>query len=287
MYNIPIVLSIHTRPRILKKQLEILKQINPKKVYLIIDPPNIKKENFLQKQIYFTRSLALLEQYKLPFIKIVNNDQNKGSFLSFYECIIKMCKLEKRFLVLENDSLPCLEYFSFVREMLNKFKHNKDFLFISGSSYQAHSSDNNYYFKTEFAYPMVAPAVISKNIISGFLDFKKNLEDIEANLYTFTPFIRKRALYLIKNFKNNTFSSVDIDTYGMLYSLKNKKFAIFPALNLVENCGFDTQARNINFNRAKSDKRLNFNYHEQCPRKEGKPLNQEYILKCYLEYARV
>jgi len=287
MFDIPIALSIHTRPHILVDQINILKSINPKKVFLIIDPPNKTDLDFLKKEIYFKKSLTLIEESNLPIEILLKNNENKGSFCSFFDAAKILIYNEESFIILENDSMPSVSYFDFVKCILSLYRDDKNFLFISGASYQPPLYNKNYFFKSKFSYPMVAPAVLSKNIYDGFIEFNKHVDELKNNINLYNNFIKKRIEYFINNYNNKNLLSVDLDTYALLYSLKENKFSIFPYVNLVENCGFDLLSRNKNFNNALKNKNLFFKKTDKIPESLNEPLDQQKILKTYLKYSRI
>lgn len=285
MYSIPILLSIHTRPNNLKLQLKILEKINPKKIYTLIDPP---LQNNIQKVIYFKRSLDILKKSNLNFIPLINNTVNRGHFHTFKEACLKIISKEDFFLTLENDSIPSCSYFYFVDNILKKYYNDNSFMFISGSSYfNPNKKYSNYYFESRLTYPVVAPASITKHCKDFFYNMDNNLKKIKETKNSLPEFLKDRANYLINNYENNAFNGVDLDTFLIFYSLLNNKKAIFPYNNLVENCGFDSQSRNINFNKTKNNNILCYKKHNYLPSKLLKKdlSNKLYnILQTYLLY---
>lgn len=285
MYNIPIVLSIHTRPETLKAQLCILKKINPKKIYTIIDPP-LQREDNLKKTIYFNRSLDLLKKCNLNIIPLITNNYNQGHFLTFFEGVKKLILLGECFLTLENDSLPSDSYFLFVENILKQFKSDNKFLCVSGCTYFKYKKENNkFFFKSKFPYPLIAPASTPFHLEDSFFNIDKNINYILNNKNKFNLFLQQRIDYLTTNFLNKNYNRVDLDTYLLLYSMLKNKFSIFPYNNMVENCGFDTQSRNLNFNRHLDNNLIYLKSFDCLPTIESRKIffkDQQIILKNYL-----
>lgn len=282
MFKIPIVLSVHTRPEYLKKQIEILKSINPKKVYTLIDPP----AQDIKKIVYFKRSLDILNKSNLNLIPLVTNKENRGHFITFFEGCKKLITIGENYLILENDSIPTISYFNFVENIFSKFNNDKDFLHVSGCTYfKFNKAKTNIYFKSKFVYPTISPSSTPQHSEDVFFNMDKNIEIIESKIKTLNSLLKPRALYLVNNFNTKQYNKIDIDTYLLFYAMIKNKFSIFPYNNLVENCGFDTQSRNVNFNKHKTLNLINLNSYNNLPTVQANvsyKTKQQKILRDYL-----
>jgi hypothetical protein len=224
-------------------------------------------------------------QYKI----VIQSKKNKGSYLTFREGVKVIINNEKYFCILENDSIPTINYFYFIRNALTEYEDREDIILVSGCSYFKNQEEKNFYFMSGFPYPMVAPAFWSSKIKNIVFNDRDYIENIRNKLNTFDDFLADRANYLVKNFNNNEYDNVDYDTLVLMISLLENKKAIYPFHNLVENVGFDKFARNINFNRALNSENLNFKSKDILPTNFNIinfDLKQRKVLESYISFAR-
>ena len=144
-----ILYCCYNRPELVKKSLNILKELKPKKFYIAYDGPkkndlDIKKCKEVRDLIKNTNFLSNTE-YKF-------NDKNLGCKKSISQSIDWFFNNEEEGVIIEDDIMASKDFFKFCDYALSKYKNNERIMMISGTNYLGEKIESNKYFFRTFYY---------------------------------------------------------------------------------------------------------------------------------------
>jgi len=258
MFDIPILFLVYNRPQHTKKVLEVLEVLQPRKLYVAADgPKNTNQDIELCNE---TRSVIKSVNWKCE-ISYKYCETNKSCKIAVSEAISWFFEHEEMGIILEDDCLPDLSFFTFCKELLLKYKDNENIMHINGSN---HLQGRNFNFKNESYYFSKLPhpwgwatwrrawrkydigmnnfeSFMIKNIISSFIRL---------------PIHQQKWIDILKRTKNN---QIDTWDYQWFYSIWSQRgLVITPVKNLVTNIGFGNLATNTTYTFTKMGNRKRY-----------------------------
>jgi hypothetical protein len=244
-YNIPVLFLVFNRPETTLKVFNRIRLIKPKKLYVVADGP---RPNNTTDVINCNKVKDIVSQIDWNCeIKTIFRTKNLGCKKSVSSGITWFFKNEEMGVILEDDTLPDLTFFSFCERLLLKYKDDLSVMQISGSTFineeiKNKYLDGDYFFSKYFhiwgwatwrrSWQLYDEYMIDYNI-NGSAIIKNNTSNLLEYIYWKRQF---NLTYLNK-----------IDTWdnSLLYSMwKNNLLAIQPKYNLVENIGFGPESTN-------------------------------------------
>ena len=238
-FNVPILLLSFNRPLLVTKQLKLLKELNPKSLYLFSDGPrkhvlsDHAKVNACRKIFQEEISWECDKQFKFE-----KNNQGCGPGVS--EAISWFFKNVNEGIIIEDDCLISKSFFTFAESMLEIYRNDFNVAGIT-ADYKLGSSNTNYY------------GFIPYPLIWGWATWRRSWQDYSLNLNNFDkkniPEIynnmpKNQKKYWIKNFEKISSEKIPHTwdyQFSFLVMSKNQKF-IHPHTNLVSNLGFSSDA---------------------------------------------
>lgn len=237
MLNIksPILLLFYNRVDFLKKQINILKKIKTKKIYIHVDGPkdhvdkikcdNIKK--LVKKNNWNSR------------VEYIFQNKNLGCTPASIYAIDYCFRKEKQLIILEDDCIPNTSFFKFADVLLKKYFKNKKIMGISGSSfYNDNEIKKDTYFFTRIASTW------------GLALWKRSWDSFDRNITGIERFYDSdyaKTLFNSTHIKDYWFDKFRFSKknnlkfgweYIFAYSVfKNKGLFIYPKKNLISNIG--------------------------------------------------
>lgn len=241
MFDIPILIIAYKRTDSLLVLLKTLDNIQPEKIYIAVDAAPTDNIDDFQKNNKVKR---IIEEY--PFkSKVFTNFQqiNLGCGEGPKKAIDWFFKSEEKGIILEDDCLPDISFFSFCKEMLCRYEFEDRIMSISGDNYLFDSVEitDSYYFTK---YPN----------IWGWATWKRAWLKMDWEMTAYLDFLKSNKLSNYANtqeefwYWKKTFDDVynhhpEYWDYQWLYSIwNNNGFGIAPAVNLVINVGFDNES---------------------------------------------
>lgn len=258
MFEIPVVLFIFKRDTGLKKIIERIKIVKPKKLYLIADGPRNSIEEEQTK-----KCRTLIESLIDWDCEIIKNyaETNRGVYSNIGEGAKWVLSKEKWAIFLEDDNLPEVSFFSYCEELLEKYEENDKILWICGTNYLEEYESQFSYMFTKHLLPCGWASWSNKFLkyYDGLLltlnnkDVNEKFRLSYSNSALYKQQLRsiKRTKYLLST--NKKISSWD---YQMVFSVRsNEMYGISPKVNLIENIGVD--AFSEHGGNSKKNKRVN------------------------------
>lgn len=244
MFEIPIVLFIFKRKETLFNIINVIREIKPKKIYLLSDNGRNKEEKNRVKEV--RNYVESLINWDCKIIKRYSKE-NIGVYKNIGEGAKWVFEREEKAIFLEDDNLPEKTFFKYCEELLEKYKENKNIFWICGTNYfqDYKSKEDQSYFFTRHMLPCGWASWSGKFIknYNGMLEvdnLNNSLKEIR-NTYILKGLyfqekdaILKTKYKLMKNIKNASWDS------QVLFSLrKNNLYGICPSKNQIKNIGVD------------------------------------------------
>ncbi|WP_443936967.1 nucleotide-diphospho-sugar transferase [Pedobacter sp. MW01-1-1] len=240
MYQVKssILFLVFNRPDITSRVFEAIREVKPTKLYVAADGPRDSYESdfLLCKE---TRD-SIKVDWPCELITLYR-DKNHGCKEAVSSAIGWFFEQEDEGIILEDDCLPAVEFFSFCDELLEKYRFDTRIRHIAGSDHQLGKKwgNSSYYFANQ-------------THVWGWASWKRVWKDYdkELSLYTedeayvhfdniFTDrFVNEDWKRIFTNLKNG---KIDTWDYQMaLINYFNNGLSINPNGNLISNIGFRT-----------------------------------------------
>lgn len=239
--NTPVLLIHFNRPQSTRRQIEALKIVAPKRVWLLCDGPRAGRTGEAEK---VTEVRELLDD--LPWdceVKRLYRDANLGCFRSVSDGISWFLDDCGAGIIVEDDVIPTPSFFRFCEELLTRYADSLDVFAISGHHRRSKplAIDGDYGFSNYFecwgwatwkrAWDHFDPT------ISGWRD-KETWDSICRRVFNN---LRAR-LYWTWMFGQVDRNRRDTWAYRFLLTIwKQSGCVIIPRLNLTENVGFNAE----------------------------------------------
>lgn len=146
----PVLFITFNRPESTRVVFEAIRQAKPKKLYISSDGPRPKKYEDDQSKISEVRKLAGEVDWDCA-VKTRFLEENLGCGPGVSSAITWAFQEEEKLIIIEDDCIPSLSFFSFCNELLNRYADNERIMHISGTrwneEYPIHDCD---YFFTKY-----------------------------------------------------------------------------------------------------------------------------------------
>lgn len=119
-YDVPVLFIIFKRDYTAEKVFQRIREIRPSKLYVAADGPRNEEEKVLCE-----RTRKLIEQVDWECdLKVRFREENLGCKYGPYDSISWFFQHETEGVILEDDCVPDLSFFPFVREMLERYRED-------------------------------------------------------------------------------------------------------------------------------------------------------------------
>lgn len=236
MFDVPILITIYNREDVSSELYKILEVIQPKYLYICADGPklNNKLDEFRCNK---TRSIFLNLKWDCD-VKYNFSTSNKGCKLSISEGITWFFNNIEYGIILEDDCIPNLTFFTYCKILLEKYRYNENIFHINGANFLGNIN------------PFVTESYsFTKHIsIWGWATWKRawlkydinlnNLDFFNKNYFNVNSFSSYAKYHYYKAFldaANNVHNSWCTAWIYTIYS--NNGISITPKFNLISNIG--------------------------------------------------
>jgi hypothetical protein len=240
-FHVPILIIGYTRPELISKQVDLLRKLKPRKIYFYIDGPRNKKEAdlMLRTQLEFEKI-----DWDSTITKKINLNRS-GAASSITNAISWAFSFETNLIILEDDVLPCLEFFEFCEYYLNQDLISHQVGIISG--HQVNFQNFGTTLSSQLSiYPRIHGWATQRKIWIGF-DYKRKMSSKEFMYLTMKISNLNPVffIYLCYVYGRIFIKKLDTWDYQFLYYLKLNNFnCIVPTANLIVNLGYGEHATN-------------------------------------------
>lgn len=232
-FNIPILFITYNKLDTTLKVLDKIREINPSNLVVSSDGSKNSQDT---KIINLLRN-EIDEKLNDSKYKKIYNNENLGCKKAVTSAIEESFKEFSQLIILEDDTLPGKDFFTYAERMLQLYDSNKEISLISGYNYLIRTkSSNNFYFS-------------KYSNIWGWATWKSQWENrVELNEKNLNKFMKLDLTnlffsefekeYYITRFKDVVYNDLDSWAYGLSFSnLYQNKYSIIPKYNLVKNIG--------------------------------------------------
>jgi len=236
------------KPEETKRVFEAIKSAKPPRIYLASDGARAKKQG--EKEIIENLRTYLVSNADWGCeLKTRFSDLNQGCGRGVSNAITWFFEHEEMGIILEDDCLPCPDFFRFCDELLVKYKDDERISTIAGTNQFAkyREGKSNEYFFSRFTY------------IWGWATYRRVWKDYDFTL-SFLPELKKKMsfeklLYPLKKHQVKKLGRKFQRTYRhkgeilrtwdyqlLCLNLMKKQFCVIPKANLISNIGFSENA---------------------------------------------
>lgn len=252
-FDIPVCLFIFQRKDTVLRIIDRISQVKPQKIYLMSDQGRNEEE---KKRVQECRkAVEAAINWNCEVIKDYAAE-NRGVFENIGMGAMRVFSQEEVAIFLEDDNLPEITFFSYCKQMLEKYKDNDRVVWICGTNYLGkyeNSSGESYMF-TQHLLPCGWASwkkKYTKYYDSFFDTFNETIKERIKPLYRNNPLYKQQMEVIQREYdrmKNGErFRSWD---YQMCLSIRaNDLVGISPANNQIKNIGVDafSEHRGVTF----------------------------------------
>lgn len=240
-FEIPILMLVFNRPNHTQKVLERILEINPSKIYVVADGPRVNRED---DHINSKATRALFSNLRGD-VEIITHfrDENLGCRKSVSEGISWFFAQEEMGIILEDDCLPDLSFFTFASNLLHRYVNEPRVMHISANNFQPSTFEwePSYYFSQ---FPHIWGWATWRRAWNGYSSTLDNISKKDFGELLDNNFLSWNQKQVFKD-KYELVKLGEIDTwdYQWMFHIWNKEgLCITPKVNLVKNIGFDASA---------------------------------------------
>lgn len=240
----PILLLLFNRPHHTRALLELLRPLQPERLYVHIDGPRPDREGEAE-QVQESRRLVS-EMIDWPCaVQSLYREKNAGLRAGVSGAIDWFFELETAGIILEDDVRPNADFFSYCKILLEKYADDERVMHIGGLNLaQAQTGSWPYsYFASRFVF-VWGWATWRRAWKRMNLGLRGLDEFIEAGgLHAFLPTDRLAQRYILEKFRETRDRRNQSWAYAWFFSvLQQEGLCLTPRVNLVENAGVGEEA---------------------------------------------
>lgn len=231
----PILFLFYNRPETTFKVFEKIKLYQPKELYLASDGPRKDRDN--EKSIVLDLREQILDKIDWDCnVKILFRNNNLGCKLAVSNAIDWFFSFVEKGIILEDDCVPSLSFFSFMETALDYYKNQDEIFMISGfNKHPSVFSPNQFYSKIGSIWGWGTWRNRWAKYDVELKNWKTNYTEIELKRDVDSKIIFQKLVNDFNAIKNNKIDTWDIQVQFLL--LKEKMYCIYPKKNLITNIG--------------------------------------------------
>jgi len=240
-FDTPVVLIIFNRPEHTRKVLEQIRQIRPKKLYVIADGPRAEKP--LDPELVLEcRRLADAIDWNCDVVRDYS-EKNLGCRERVVTGLSKVFNQEDRAVILEDDCLPSKSFFYFMKTLLDRYADDTRVGSIGGTlpTGICAPGQESYFFSK---YPQIwgwgTWSRVWKNYDASILEWP----DLRKTDFLERQLRNKKSIKRWKwNFDRIYNNKIDTWDYQFVFNIwLHNMITVMPSKNLISNIGFGPEA---------------------------------------------
>jgi hypothetical protein len=236
--SVPVLLVAFNRPDTTLKVFECIRNAKPTKLYIALDGPRKNKEG---EEKLCKSVKEIVENIDWPCqTHYLFNSVNKGAEITVSSAITWVFEKEEYAIILEDDIVAPLSFFSFAQDMLMRYKDEDNICIVTGNNFTPIKLENSSdYFFGKYGHTW------------GWATWKRVWDKFDLNMEIVDERLKASFLESITNSKaemkyyKKLFSSMQKRGIGnntwdfmFLYLIRiNKMLSIIPRVNLTSNIG--------------------------------------------------
>lgn len=237
-FDVPVVLFAFNRPHLLKKHYEILQQLRPKKLFLVVDAARNGKDE--AEEVEQCKSSFDEVSWECDVIKVFAAE-NMGCDSRIKSGLDYVFSQVEYAIILEDDCIPEISFFWFCRELLLKYKNEPIIKYIAGSNQIRNYKITDSYIFTYNAWTW--GWATWKRAWQEQIDIKANWEDAKLQIDSINTISQNEKKGMIQTLENHIIKNEMPWDYNFTISMLIKNgLSIVPRCNLIVNAGFSGNA---------------------------------------------
>jgi hypothetical protein len=240
-FSTPILFLIFNRPDTAQKVFDVIREVQPKYLFIAADGPRKNKPNDIQR-CKETRTIVNQIDWECE-VKTLFRDENLGCGKAVSSAITWFFDNVEEGIILEDDCLPNLSFFPYCEELLERYRENEEVMVISGSNWYSEVVPSNvsYYFASILS---IWGWATWKNTWQKYVfdanEIRPKQFKLALNYYLSDHRIKRYwwwRFYLMRKYKIDTWD------YQLFFSIIiNGGLSIVPCKNMISNIGFNENA---------------------------------------------
>jgi GR25 family glycosyltransferase involved in LPS biosynthesis len=235
----PLLFLVFNRPLETQRVFDEIKMVKPKKLYVAADGPRV---DFDEENCNKVKNIFSQIDWECD-VQTLYREKNLGCKYAVSSAIDWFFENEEMGLILEDDCLPSKDFFRFCDTMLNKYKDDHRFRFVTGSNFNFGNKigDGSYYFSR-------------LTHVWGWASWRRSWKDYDVEL---SKYKGKDYYNVFQSLFQNEILAEDwnniiqqlfdnkIDTWDYQWTITNlfnNGLSIIPNVNLIKNIGFGENA---------------------------------------------
>jgi hypothetical protein len=256
MLDTSVVYFAFNRPEKVKLSFPEVLKWRPKKIYCFVDGP---RKNVRGDSEKIKTTVAILEEYEKKFktIEIKINRDNLGSRDSIINGLNQVARLERNFIVVEDDVI--------LSEMAANFLHNSVRYIdqvenvVCVTAYKPVNNFPGVQFSKHFSCWGWATTSRKYLMLSDYFNCKTDLLKIESRLHDQSDGSKFYSLVWKAVLSSKRYQSWDYTFRRAMLELSQESLVMYPPVNLALNIGFDEEATRTKFGVSNQVQRYNGN----------------------------
>lgn len=237
MYSVPILLIVFKRLDTTKKVFEKIRSINPKQLFIAADAARSDYPDEKEKCDEVRKWILDAIDWDCE-VKTLFRDENLGCGRGVSSAVTWFFDNVEYGIILEDDCVPSLSFFSFVEELLMKYKDDKRIWQICGHNTMGINPQKN---NSSYSFSAIEACWGWATWKDRWQNFSYDISKEDKTALRKNPYFSKkyRRDYWFPLFNSMSSEVKDIWDYQWTYRiLVNTGFCAIPSSNLIENVGF-------------------------------------------------
>ncbi|GAB3931388.1 hypothetical protein [Larkinella terrae] len=240
-FDVPILFILFNRPHHARQVLDQIRRVQPRELFISIDGPRPHRPSD-QEQV--AECLALLDEIDWPCsVHRLIQEQNLGCKKAVSTAISWFFQQVEMGIILEDDCLPDLSFFTFCRENLRHHRNDATVMHIAGVNFQ----NGNWHGDGSYFYSKICH-------VWGWASWRRAWEKYDVGMASYPIFREQNRIadlfsdpqvqqYWIEAFDSVATGQVNSWAYPWVYTIWiNNGLCICPNQNLISNIGFGGDA---------------------------------------------
>lgn len=237
MTRSPVLLVTFNRPDTTQKVFDAIKEAKPQKLYVFNDGPRLGNKGDIQAREEIRKILQTIDWQ--CEVSEYFSEKNLGCGLGVSGAITWAFRKEDRLIVLEDDTVPAISFFSYCDYLLEKFKDDSRISLISGNNFteDINSTDDSYFFSK---YGHIWGWATWKRVWDNYDFMMKDWPKFRDSSQLLNIFHKKKEQQFYLNFFDKIFNAKEKTTWDSQWfycRVKHYGLSILPKDNLVTNIG--------------------------------------------------
>lgn len=220
-----VVLFAFIKNQALQTILSHIQNYEPACLYVVIDLPRNENEMLLQQEV--KKTIAGFENKLNVHYLIPKTHKGLGFIFDF--ALDAIFEMEDRIIILEDDTIPSINFFQFCNDQLDAHQTDKNITSIIGTNMQ-NSSDLNGYFSAQVGFPFWGWATWKEKWLA---------QPKTDDFYQFITSKNTKIDHIINTFVKTKGSNISWDLRWCVYQYLSNSKVVLPTQNMITNNGFN------------------------------------------------